>query len=1090
MNRYSFRPASVAAVCLLALACFAARASAQTTRGAIQGSVRDEAGAAVAGAHVRVSNPTTNITRDATTNDEGFYRVGALEPGTYTVTVETTGFGKVENKGVVVQPALDTTFDATLKPGTIVEAVDVTAQSDAIVLDKTNASVGLTATARQAVELPLSAGRNVNNLALLSPNIFNTGGQGSASAGVTGQAGIVANGQRSRNNDFMIDGSDNNDISVTLATTPVVPEAVGEFQVQTNPYSVEFGRNTGAQINVITRQGTNRFHGEGWDYYRGSALNALDNIEKGSGLTRPARFDRNQFGFDLNGPIVLPRFGEGGRATGYNGRNRTFFFYLFQGDRLRTGATPAPTTRIPTPAGFLALQSVPLGAGQTPASRQAVLSRLSFLNNLYSAGTPCRAGSVSNLTVNGVAVQTCQVNAALVQPSDIYNNTLRIDHKLSDRDNLTGRYISNKETDANINGTNNNFGAVFAGNQNVFDQNLALSETHVFNPNLLNEFRFSYIRRNLQFPENDPASPTAVIGGLFTIGGLNNFPQGRVQNSYQYSDTLSWLRGAHSFKFGTDIRRIELFNLAAFDSKGTFGFNNLQDYVNNFAATFQQALQTATFDAHQIQQFYFAQDDWRVTQNLTINLGVRYENSTVPFGFFGATDPQSLAALVPGPARRDNNNWAPSFGFAYSPHSGKGLVKAVFGDGLSSIRGGYRVSYDLLFYNILTNTAANFPRVVTPQIQNVQNLYPSVQPLNGAAVFNPLSGYANLAADAVTPYSQLWSLSWQRSFLRDYAFEVGYTGSHSLNQINQLQANASVLTAAQIATVQATRSATSIPSAQARRVFPQFGSRIIIGTSSQAVYHAAYATVNKRFSRGLQFGAAYTFAKLISDNDEPLNVASIAVGSPQVPQDYFNVRADRSESGFSRRQRLVANFVYEVPTAGFAEHNAFGKQLFGGWELSGIVTRQSGAPFTVVTGVDTNGNGTATGDRPNWNPAGLLVLDPVTHNFRSFTSPLVGGVFVVPLGTNGLPLQNSLGNGNLGKNTFKAPGFYNTDLSVEKKFALPWEGQRLTLRADFLNAFNQDNYGRPVNNMNSADFGKNLNNWGTRSITLSLKYGF
>ena len=143
-----------------------------------------------------------------------------------------------------------------------------------------------------------------------------------------------------------------------------------------------------------------------------------------------------------------------------------------------------------------------------------------------------------------------------------------------------------------------------------------------------------------------------------------------------------------------------------------------------------------------------------------------------------------------------------------------------------------------------------------------------------------------------------------------------------------------------------------------------------------------------------------------------------------------------------------------------------------------------------MTGVDTNGNGTATGDRPNFNPGGTLILDPVTHNFRSFTSPLVGGVFAVPLGTNGLPLQNSLGNGNLGKNTFTGPGFYNTDLSVEKRFPLPWESQRLTLRADFLNAFNQDNYGRPVNNMNSADFGKNLNNWGTRSITLSLKYSF
>jgi hypothetical protein len=169
----------------------------------------------------------------------------------------------------------------------------------------------------------------------------------------------------------------------------------------------------------------------------------------------------------------------------------------------------------------------------------------------------------------------------------------------------------------------------------------------------------------------------------------------------------------------------------------------------------------------------------------------------------------------------------------------------------------------------------------------------------------------------------------------------------------------------------------------------------------------------------------------------------------------------------------------------------FGRQVFGGWEISGIVTRQSGQPFTILTGADTNGNGTATGDRPNYNPNGTLTFDPVTGDFRTFTSPLVGGQFVVPLGTNGLPLTNGLGNGNLGRNTFRAPGFYNSNLSLQKNFFLPWgETHRFVIRADFVNAFNQDNYGRPVVSMSSLDFGKNLNNWGTRTITLSGKYRF
>ncbi|MBV9927692.1 MAG: TonB-dependent receptor [Acidobacteria bacterium] len=1076
----SLRSGLPALTALVALLLVAPAARAQLTRGAINGTVRDEAGAAIAGATVRVSDPTKNFSREATTNEEGFYRVAALEPGTYTVTIQGAGFGTLENQNVLVQTSNETTLDATLKAGAVTETVNVTAQTEAIALNKTNATVGLTVSQRQVVELPTGAARNVNNLALLSPNVFSA----------PGSSGISANGQRARNNNFTIDGSDNNDISVTIATTSVVPEAVGEFQIQTNPYSVEFGRNSGAQINVITKTGSNKFHGDAWDYYRGSRLNALDNIEKSSGLKHPARFNRNQFGFDLNGPVMLPKLIPGtgkGDWLGYDGRGRTFFFYLYQGDRLRSAAAPSTTAiRIPTPAGFAALQSVPLGAGQTAASRQAVLARLNFLGGIYGTNPAFRSVNTTTV-VNGVPIETALTNVGIAAPSDQYNNTLRVDHQLGGSDNLTVRYISNKSVDVNV--ISNTAIPQFAGNQNILDQNFATSETHVFNPGVLNEFRFSYIRRNLAFPENDPNSPTATITGFFTIGGLSNFPQGRVQNSYQFSDTLSYLAAEHSFKFGTDIRHIRLRNLAAFDTKGTFNFTSFQNYLNNNAFSFQQALQTSSFFAVQTQQYYFAQDDWRVRPNLTLNLGLRYETANNPFGFFGATDPQVLAALVPGPVPRDKNNLAPAVGFAYSPQFKGGLGGALFGDGQSSIRGGFRRTFDLLFYNILTVNASNFPRVVVGLQNNVQNVYPNLLPVSGAPVFDPLATFVNTPQTARTPESYLYSLSWQRQFGATYFVEFGYTGSHSINQVNQLQANPAVLTAAQIATV---RAGGTIPSVQARRLFPQFGSRTLIGTESQAKYNAGYANVNKRFSHGLAFGVAYTFSKLMDDNSESLGVGAITGGSPQIPQDFLNRKPEWSLSAFDRTHRLVANFVYEVPTprGDFFDHG-FGHHLFGGWEVSGIVTRQSGQPFTILTGVDSNGNGTATGDRPNFNPNGTLTLDPVTGDFRTFTSPLTGGRFFVPLGSNGLPLANSLGNGNIGRNTFRAPGFYNSDLSVQKNIFLPWgENHRFLIRADFLNAFNQDNYGRPVVNMSSPDFGRNLNNWGNRSLTLSGKYRF
>lgn len=1032
---------------------------AQLTRGTISGTVRDASGGVVPGAEVKITNLETNFLRNSVTNEVGFYRVTALEPGTYSVLISKTGFSAIENRSIVVRQTQEVTFDVDLKvaaAGGVV--VDVSAESEGVSLNKSNPTIGLTSSGRQAVELPLSAGRNINNLALLAPNTFTA----------PGSTGISSNGQRARNNNFTIDGSDNNDISVTLSTTPVVPEAVGEFQIQSNPYNAEFGRNSGAQINVITKSGTNKLHGQAFEYYQGSALNAMDNIEKGNGLKKPAVFNRNQFGFDFGGPIR---------------KDKTFAYGLMQGDRFRAGAGLGSTVRIPTQAGFAALSSVPLRAGQSAASRQGVLAAMGFLSGVYSQNPTFR--SLSNTTVNGVPIQTGLTNLPIGQPNNTWNFIVRVDHKLREGDNLTGRYIFNKPVSVNVI-SNTGFGSLFAGNQVIKDQNMALSETHIFSPTILNEFRFSYIRRNLQFPENDPKTPTTTISGFFTIGGASNFPQGRIQNSYQYSDILSIQKGRHSLKFGADIRRIQLFNLAAFDSKGTFNFNNLQDYLNNVAVVFQQAINTSTFDARQTQQFYFAQDDFHVTPSLTLNLGLRYELSGVPFGFFGATDAQSLGALVPGPVKKDKNNWAPSIGFAYSPRGRDSWIGKLLGDGRTVFRGGYAVKYDVLFYNILTVNASNFPRVVVGRIDNATDIFPAVAPVSGTPVFNPLATFVNTPSDARTPYAELYSFSIQREFGRDFLLEFGYTGSRGINGINQLQGNPAILTAAQAATVASTRSTTSIPSVQARRIFPQFGSRILIATGAQSTYNAGFFSLNKRFSHGLQFGASYTWSKNISNNDESLGVGSITTGSPQVPQDFLDYRSEKSKSVFDRTQRFVINYIYEIPWLKSAwANNRVLQHIFKGWQVSGVSSFQSGQPFTILTGVDSNGNG-AAGDRPNFNPGGTLTLDPVTGNLRTFST---SGQFLVPRGSNGLPLAFSLGNGNLGKNTLRGPGLANFDVSFSKRFKIH-ESHALTFRADLFNAFNHDIYGNPVNNLNSLSFGQNTNNFGNRSITLGAKYSF
>jgi hypothetical protein len=259
---------------------------------------------------------------------------------------------------------------------------------------------------------------------------------------------------------------------------------------------------------------------------------------------------------------------------------------------------------------------------------------------------------------------------------------------------------------------------------------------------------------------------------------------------------------------------------------------------------------------------------------------------------------------------------------------------------------------------------------------------------------------------------------------------------------------------------------------------------VLISATSKSEYHGVYTSLNKRFSNGLQFGANYTYSRLYSDGDESLALLFTA-SSPQIPQDFADLDAEWSLSAFDRPHRFVVNWLYEVPwfSGGWAR-NAIVRQAFSGWQLSGVAQFQAGQPFTIVTGVDSNGNG-AGGDRPNLG-SGELVPDPQTGDYRTFTN---SGAYVVPLGTNGLPLAFSLGNGNAPRNGLRGPGFQNWDLSLSKRFPTVRD-QALTVRVDFLNVFNQDNYGNPVSNMNSPDFGKNTNNWGNRSMFVALGYRF
>lgn len=1046
-------------------------AGAQLTRGFVSGTVTDASRAVIPGVLVSITNKSTGISRETVSTDAGFYRFVAVEPDTYSIEFKLAGFETRRVDNVTVSTAQEVTLNQTLNVVGVTTDVLVT-ETPGVELAKTNPTIERTFSERILSDLPLTAARrDVTRLALLAPTVNRAPGSNEFSA----------NGQRARNNNFIIDGVDNNDYAVTLNSARVIPESIQEVQVQTTAYSAEFGRNSGAQVSLVTKAGTNQLHGQLWENYRGNWMEPVSLTNKRAQINATPRFTVNQFGADGGGPIFT---------------NRTFFFGLLEKNTRREApqASNASAATIPTPAGYALLSTLPLGQGQTQESRQAVMSALSFLQEVYPKVT--NYDNLTTTTVNGVAIPVGTIRIPIANPYDLWYTSTRVDHKLTGKDSLTYRYHLDKRNEPNLTG-NRQFGTKWSAAQTVFRQNHALSYTRTFSPRFLNEARLAYVRSNLDFPENDLISPTVLVGNVFTIGGSNAFPQGRLDHTWQYQDVATYTTGRNSLKFGLDLRRYWLSNRSQIDSKGTWSFGGLQDFLNNNATKLTQAINDASFVAKQWNHAYFFQDDLKATRDLTLNLGVRYEYNTIPLGFFGATDPAIRAAGVRGPVVPDANNWAPRFGFAYSPNNPKGLFAGLLGAGKTSIRGGFGVAYDVLFYNIMTNTATNYPRVVNSETTDNLNRFPTLAPkIPTLPAFNPLTiSFTNASEGLQNPTTNFWTLSLQRE-LGSTVLEFGYTGNRSYHQIRQSQANPPILTAAQAATVVTTGDTGSIPGAQARRLNPNWNSRTLIESAAKAEYHAGYVKFGKRFSHGLQFGANYTFSANFSDGDELISgVEDITLSSPAVPQDFFNFKNEWSRSVFDRPHRFVVHYVYEVPWFSSAWATGALSRIFAGWEISGFTEAQSGQPFTIRTGADTVGTTAGPGNqpgRPNFNPGGVFIKDQVTDDLRTFMIPLNGtGIVTAPFSANTILANSMAGGGNLGRNTFRGPSFQQWNASLMKRIAIK-ENLQIQLRSDFINLWDHNNFPNPEARMSSPNFGRNTAKLisDSREILFSAKIKF
>lgn len=1010
---------------------------AQTIYGSLAGTVYDPSGAVIPSAKVVITNLDTGISREIATDEQGFWRAPSLQAGRYSVEVSVTGFETVVRAPLLVESAVERRVDLTLKPSATREVVTVHEESPLI--EATRAQISRGVESRRILELP--GGNTLTGLALLQPGVTpnDQGRPGS---------GFVVNGARTRSNNFMIDGANNNDQSLMTPRQTVAPEALGEFRIITNNFSAEFGRNAGSVVQQVTKSGTNEFHGIARWSWLGNGLNALTtaqqrtfNAQKAAGLSdyhalRRSRgvLVRNQALASAGGPIL---------------RNRLFFFTSYDFDRRRSTAMPVAVTFSPE-AYRLLDENKHLFAPGT----------VDFLRATYPvANDPTAQGSVSVRLPDGrvLALTRQQYSRgqgqALSYGRDIHRGLMKIDARASDNDNLSIRYMVDDDWDPGSPASLpvNQLGT--AGR----NQNAALNHVRVWAPNINSEGRLVYARRSFHFPENFPAQFSISGSGLPTIGN-QNFPQYRTDNLYEATNNWHWIRSAHTIRFGFNYMQYRLNSFFAPATRGVITYPSLEDFLYDRRGEFSQYAGTGSVPArtHEFQGFFA--DDWRVTDTVTINLGIRYEYTSAPFGFFSD-------------AKADINNWAPRFGFAWSPRRSEGLLGLLSGNGKLAVRGGYAVSYDQVFQNILLNNSRNFPRGVTVSLTN----------LTGARLWDPASRPAPPTPDDFIrlggnpsllpvrlfspnkrigqPYSQQYSLGIERQFFGTYAFKLFYVGTRGIRLVREVESNIGFYKAAADANpsiyagILPTLQPTTVGGQAAYRRDPNRGSILVGDGFGQSTYHSMQVTVEKRFARGLQFEANYTWSSFINDTDDILGGQANRT-LPSVP---FNHRLDRARSGYDQPHRFVGNYIYQLPDFGF--QRGIANRIFAGWQVSGITTINTGSPYSILNA--NNALGILPGQiatihasqRAGYNPTGAP---------RSATAPnVVNPRWIAYPANSGL-----IG---AGANTERLGTTNNFDMALVKNIRTFSESQSLQLRWEVFNVFNHRNFNQIPANTASAN---------------------
>lgn len=1110
-------------LCLLLLCSLTVLAQSQTT-GRIAGTVTDEKGAALPGAEVTVTNKATGEVRAVVADDSGHYIVPLLPPGDYSLTVTANGFKKFIADDVRVALTETTTLDPSLVIGAVSESVSVSVAPQLVQTE--GAQLGRVVDTRAVSELPLAT-RNFTQILGLSAGAA-TYLPDNTSVGRNSQ-NISVNGARVTNNNFQINGVDANSMGTNSAPSLSVPapETIQEFKVQTSLYDATFGRSGGGNIQAVTKSGGNDFHGGGYGYFRNARFNANNPFLNAAGVARPV-LTRNVFGGYLGGPIK---------------KDKLFFFGSYQGTRERNGASiinslssnvliaPGLTDDRSQATLLATFRPVTLTGVPATSINPTALSLLNATlpNGQFLIPTPTAANGTYTGSTPSVFDEN-QLNA-------------NIDYRYNDKNTFAFKFFASNAPQTLVlpsflgGGPNvPGFGNFQQNNNRLF----TIQFVHVFSPTVFNELRagYNFIRVDA-FPEepiNDSdVGITRSNADLFPGLGLIRINAGAggvvfgtsatidvkaTAPSTTIADTLSITKGSHNIRAGGEFRYNENNYVLNFFTRGQIDFSSFNNFLvgSPLFSIFGSGIGNRSLRASDYN--FFAQDDWKVNRKLTLNLGLRYELDLPPYDTRGrlATFDPSLyvprplavggvpigppiggyvqagnvipeydVAGMPNVGKRvvnsiDPNNFAPRVGFAYSPLESGRVV----------LRGGYGIFYSRTSFQYITLNVIAPPTYVfgvSALFPPISNPYFAAPPTSAFPTLVPGVALSGTLFDRGirTPYLQQYNLSAQYEVLKDYLFEVAYVGTHGFNLFRQIGINQARLASPASPITNAVTGAvitTNTPANASLRA--PFQGVSINGffqnqSTAQSTYNSLQMSLTRRFSRGFQFLASYTFAKSIDNASGQgggpgaggvLNPGAVGETSP-ILGDQSNNRANRGRSDFDRKHRFVFSALYDLPTPRFAEGSQAGRLLLGNWQLASIVTSMSGLPIDIVdTGAGSFyglSGGSAALARPN------LVGDPFSNvpegyffNPLAFARPVVAAGAVIP-SSGGTATAAALGTdiGNVGRNILRGPHQNNVDFSVIKRFRF-WEAKSLEFRTEFFNLFNTVNYANPISDLNAV----------------------